>query len=237
MAFWKLSAQDVVYFSDSTVTKAPSNLISIEYRHDNSLMALKKIYPDSSKETLVVYYSSGKIKFHSTFTKDNGLRIIKGYDSKGHQFFSVTYLDDTLHGVYIEYYPGGTVKKEIRFVNGIIEGKAMAYEKNGKLLAEGDFQNGLRHGSYRFYSQKGAYIIEKYIRGKINSSRLTYNYKGEITSECYPDSSNTYYMKTENKKNGKVIFLTPTLGKSIYGNFLGLPFPKNQMPFYLEPKQ
>ena len=54
-----------------------------------------------------------------------------------------------------EYYPNGTLMKEIHYYKGEIEGEIKSYYENGKLRYSSPYINGKKNGHYKAYDESG----------------------------------------------------------------------------------
>ena len=54
-----------------------------------------------------------------------------------------------------EYYPNGTLMKEIHYYKGEIDGELKSYYENGKLRYSSPYINGKKNGHYKAYDESG----------------------------------------------------------------------------------
>ncbi|MDR0953602.1 MAG: toxin-antitoxin system YwqK family antitoxin [Elusimicrobiota bacterium] len=84
-----------------------------------------------------------------------------------------------------EFYPNGSLRREVSFKDGKPEGKGNAYDTNGRLIATEFFKDGLREGKVNnFTFQRGILTEEKanYSKGKLNGKREFFGLNGVLLS-------------------------------------------------------
>ena len=75
-----------------------------------------------------------------------------GYIYKGH------YYHGTLHGLWVVYYPDGTLWQRHHFHHGKLHGSWADYRSDGTLGSRGHYHHDLRHGVWEYYRPDGTLI-------------------------------------------------------------------------------
>ncbi|MBK9190629.1 MAG: hypothetical protein IPM77_03495 [Crocinitomicaceae bacterium] len=155
------------------------------------------------------YNSQGLLiqRYHYKNDKKNG--CAQQFDSLGHVFFEMYYVDDVPVGEKQWLYPDGTLKKQVLFINGKEEGLSIEYSKEGNVITEELYDNGYlkdrteynqldenrkKTGLWREYYADGTIKTEQnYRNGEKFGIAKTYNQKGKLVDiqDMTSDSTNT----------------------------------------------
>ena len=137
------------------------------------------LYGKLNRETIC--YLNGKVR-HGTHTK--------WYPSGKHRMFERNYRNDTLDGVYREWYTNGQVKLEAHYANGQLNGPYLKWYSNGqKRLISRCVQN-VRVGLYHEFFKNGKPHLEYLFNplGQPEGKQTRYRMNG------FPISEYTYYL-------------------------------------------
>jgi antitoxin component YwqK of YwqJK toxin-antitoxin module len=95
----------------------------------------------------------------------NGLKqdhwIIKGIDKHlpgykdDEKIEEGDYKDNLKQGIWVQYFPGGSIKNKITFKDNRPEGYTISYFENGKVCEEGIWKNNRWVGDYKLYYDNG----------------------------------------------------------------------------------
>lgn len=89
-------------------------------------------------------------------------------------------------GRYVQMYPSGVLKAEIRFENGKENGPAKFFYENGNLQARAEYKNGLLNGSLFSYSPEGKLLSEQNYRdGLLDGLFAEYSADGQIKTRTF----------------------------------------------------
>ena len=89
-----------------------------------------------------IYYDNGFIKTIIS-KKDGKLNGVSNYyDTDSKLINSVNYLNDLLHGNWIEYYKDNTIKYKVLYNYGLKHGSEIWYYDNGNVKSEIIYDNG-----------------------------------------------------------------------------------------------
>jgi len=137
--------------------------------HRNGFIASTGKYISRKKEGKWSFYSSvieGYLVLEENYR--NNLRqglSVKYYPDKT-VAEEIWYKDNTRHGDWLQYYPGGEILLKANYVNGILEGPFEIRYKNGMIHYKGLYKNDRREGTWYVYNPDGTLKNEiKYIAG------------------------------------------------------------------------
>lgn len=89
-------------------------------------------------------------------------------------------------GKYVQMYPSGAIKAEIRFENGKENGPAKFFYENGSLQARAEYKNGMLEGSLFSYSPEGKLLSEQnYKDGLLEGLFAEYSADGQIKNRTF----------------------------------------------------
>lgn len=120
----------------------------------------KGIARDGAKNGMwVEYYPEGNIKTISNYV-DGKLALAKlEFSDRGQITKQTEYLNDQLHGTFIEY-KNGRILQERNYSEGQLHGEFKKYTDRGKLQQSGSFKDGKQHGSLKYYNEEEEVMME-----------------------------------------------------------------------------
>tara|TARA_B000000565_G_C23713219_1_gene350477 strand:+ start:92 stop:661 length:570 start_codon:yes stop_codon:yes gene_type:complete len=165
----------VILLSILFVTCQSDDFISFEKLQENSIEGQTIFYYDNKK-------FSGKV-----YKKSND-KISLEFELK----------DGRYNGFFKEFYPGGSIKKEVNYENGILQGYENNYFENGVMSETVNYNNGKFHGSRFVYWENGIVKEKNTFNNGVLVGNTTYYYSnGKIRKEIKFDS--------QGKKDGEWI--------------------------------
>jgi hypothetical protein len=127
-------------------------------RYDSGVLAEKVIICDGSEE-YTTYFRNGKIKHHV----QNG--FTQAFDSLGARLWSSETVNDTLHGIYREYYANGKLKIESMMSKGLQSGEYREYFDDGRLKVIANYDQGIQLDFKQYYWSGGLMMDASYSEG------------------------------------------------------------------------
>jgi hypothetical protein len=101
-----------------------------------------------------------------------------------YQSFKPKVKQDTIGGIYHEYYENGNVKVKGIYKNNKRDGDWSFFYDNGKLWSWGEYNEGLRNGGSSVYYENGVLKMEgKYLNNKQVGLWKFYNKEGKLIKE------------------------------------------------------
>lgn len=130
---------------------------------DNNLLTSGSFKDDS------LHIPHGKFVYYEWIIPPNS-GVDPGFAPDGmERFVSLTgsYLDGTLNGRWISFYPGGSVKQVATYVRGILHGGFQYYDLSGKVMISGLYIAGKKSGTWLM---RGGKQEDEYVNGQLVSS-------------------------------------------------------------------
>ena len=101
-------------------------------------------------------YKDGKVDGEAFFFYD---------DAKETKMVELTYDEDLINGVYLEFHENGAQKVTLNYEDGILDGEAEFYYKTGRTKIKGKYKKGRKKGKWYFYDAKGKLINKERVKG------------------------------------------------------------------------
>ena len=111
------------------------------------------------------YYPSGNLQSVISYNEDGEVdgELFYYFDKKPlAKMAEMTFDDDILSGLYIEYWKNGAQKAKLKYKNGHLHGDAFYYNQAGQIKIKGKYKKSVKKGKWLFYDEKGNIINKKH---------------------------------------------------------------------------
>lgn len=107
------------------------------------------------EDVRVEKFPSGKVRFETTYVKDQKQGLEKEYYESGVLKRETNFEADRRQGLTKEYYEDGTLQVETPYENGYIEGIVNRYHKNGKLASSANYKQNKQVEFGKYFDESG----------------------------------------------------------------------------------
>ncbi len=186
MGLWQHTTPDgqySVYFADGKLAmtgKITGGLRSGVWNHfsmDGKVITTAGEYREDWKDGVWQYYDS-----------DGRLYLRMEYRLQPRREFMLLFTHDygNENGVYMRYFPEGTLEEKGNFTSGYYEGPVVRYYRSGKKAMEGQYEKDMLTGRWKYYYPEGAVEREEnYHNGVLNGPMRCYYPDGKLRMETY----------------------------------------------------
>jgi antitoxin component YwqK of YwqJK toxin-antitoxin module len=132
---------------------------------------------------IVGWYTLGQKRYEGTYLRASDMMeaTYDWWNSKIATSASAPTAPDQKHGVWTEWYPGGSKKTEAQYDRGIPVGKITWWYENGQEQAEGEFEGGQRSGVWITWHPNGLkQSLVEYKAGKPVTKELAWSLEGKL---------------------------------------------------------
>ena len=99
-----------------------------------------------------------------------------------------TYLNDQLHGPYLEYHFGGKSFRKYNYIHGKVEGEWIDYYYEGAIRKKIQMVAGLKHGPFQEFHENGKLKQDgNYVEVALMGEVRDYDQDGELTARIFFD--------------------------------------------------
>ena len=82
-------------------------------------------------------------------------------DVKGYIFKKEYFVNDTLNGISIVYFPGAKFRSKTEYKMGKLDGISSTYYSDGRVKEEVSYKNNVRDGASKWYFQRFSTLVNE----------------------------------------------------------------------------
>ncbi len=144
----------------------------------NKEFLFENYYSDGTKRTLGIYQPGeiGKNGIWKFFNKNGALETEEQY------------LNGTLNGRSVSYFPNGKKSETSNYINGELDGYYVDYYQNGQMKSQGYYVSDLQEGLWQYYQIDGTLETEDFfLNGEMNGPQRHFTVDGRLDLIEYYD--------------------------------------------------